>query len=208
MNILINIFDNEKEINNYYNSLYTDEYFIFFYNILIFVEKNHSDQINLIYRKVLLILIALINAWDNISTILLNSKIISQIIKCYEKDYFTELSAIELVIEFIVNILTSLDEDADYRENDVQIFHKCLYLLIKELYSSNNNEKVLAEIYNGIKYLSLLNDYGRILKQRNFYLRGMYLNGNYRKEFLDILTNKLIEYGMKISKLIDEVNHD
>ena len=47
-------------------------------------------------------------------------------------------------------------------------------------------------------YIIYLNSYNKILKQRNFYLRELYINGNASKEYLNILTKKLIDYGLKI----------
>ena len=60
----------------------------------------------------------------------------------------------------------------------------------------------ISQIYK--EYLVILNNYNRILKQRNFYIRGMYVNGNYTSSFLDILTKKLIEYGLEIAKYREE----
>ncbi len=66
----------------------------------------------------------------------------------------------------------------------------------------------ISQIYK--EYLVLLANYQRILKQRNFYIRGMYVNGSYTSEYLDILTKKLIEYGLSISRyrsqFIDNIN--
>ena len=50
------------------------------------------------------------------------------------------------------------------------------------------------------EYLIILTKYNKILKQRNFYLKQMLINGNSSKDYLDILTNKLIEYGLVINK--------
>lgn len=50
------------------------------------------------------------------------------------------------------------------------------------------------------EYLVILANYNKILKQRNFYIRSLYINGNKDKEYLNILTKKLIEYGKKICK--------
>ena len=50
------------------------------------------------------------------------------------------------------------------------------------------------------EYLIVLSNYEKILKQRNFYLRSMYINGNNDIEYLNILTKKLIEYGLVIYK--------
>ena len=47
-------------------------------------------------------------------------------------------------------------------------------------------------------YLKITALYNKLLKQRNSYLKTLYLNGNASREYLDIITNKLIEYGIKI----------
>ena len=48
------------------------------------------------------------------------------------------------------------------------------------------------------EYLKITTLYNKLLKQRNSYLKTLYLNGNASREYLDIITSKLIEYGMKI----------
>ena len=59
-------------------------------------------------------------------------------------------------------------------------------------------------------YIVYLNNYNKILKQRNFYLRELYINGNASYDYLNILTKKLIEYGIKVydyrKKFIDAIN--
>lgn len=52
-------------------------------------------------------------------------------------------------------------------------------------------------------YIIYLNNYNKILKQRNFYLREIYINGNASKDYLNILTKKMIEYGLKIYEFRD-----
>ena len=49
-----------------------------------------------------------------------------------------------------------------------------------------------------VSYLQNLNSYNKILKQRNAYLKTMAINSNTSSEYLEILTKKLIEYGIKI----------
>lgn len=59
-------------------------------------------------------------------------------------------------------------------------------------------------------YIIYLNYYNKILKQRNFYLRELYINGNASLDYLNILTKKLIEYGLKIyefrTNFINKIN--
>ena len=51
------------------------------------------------------------------------------------------------------------------------------------------------------KYLKTLSIYNKILKQRNTYLKNVNLKENSNKEFLYILTDKLIEYGLIINEI-------
>ena len=66
----------------------------------------------------------------------------------------------------------------------------------------------LSEFNN--EYLKLLSLYNKVLKQRNTYLKSMYFNGNIPHDYLEILTSKLIEIGLKIYNIrkdyIDEIN--
>ena len=48
------------------------------------------------------------------------------------------------------------------------------------------------------EYLIILSDYNKVLKHRNAYLKQLYLSANSSKEYVDILTKKLIELGLKI----------
>ena len=60
------------------------------------------------------------------------------------------------------------------------------------------------------QYLKLLSNYNKILKQRNSYLKTLYINSNMSKDYLDILTNQLIDLGIKIheyrSNYIKDIN--
>lgn len=48
------------------------------------------------------------------------------------------------------------------------------------------------------EYIIYLNSYNKVLKQRNFYLRNLNINGNASYDYLNILTKKLIDYGLKV----------
>lgn len=60
----------------------------------------------------------------------------------------------------------------------------------------------ISKLYK--EYLIVLGNYDKILKQRNFYLRGMYVNANYNTSYLEILTKKLVEYGKVVTKYREE----
>ena len=103
------------------------------------------------------------------------------------------------------------DKVSDYVSRiNVILFNPSDTRLIDE--SPSERRKMLnieiSQIYK--EYLVVLTNYQRILKQRNFYIRGMYINGSYTSEYLDILTKKLVEYGKVICKyrqdFIDNIN--
>lgn len=60
------------------------------------------------------------------------------------------------------------------------------------------------------KYLKYLNDYNLLIKNKNDYLKKMYLNGNLDTKYLDIIDEKIIELGIKIfeyrKKYIEDIN--
>ena len=58
------------------------------------------------------------------------------------------------------------------------------------------------------EYLKLLSQYNKVLKQRNAFLKMLRFNGNSSKSYLEILTNQMIEIGMKLHKYrVDFVNN-
>jgi len=57
------------------------------------------------------------------------------------------------------------------------------------------------------EYLKLLQYYNKVLKQRNAYLKTLYINGMASKDYLSILTDQLIDLGLKIYKYrLDFIN--
>lgn len=56
----------------------------------------------------------------------------------------------------------------------------------------------ISQLENG--YLHLLNEYNKILKQRNAFLKLMYVNKLASPDYLWILTEQMIKYGIKISQ--------
>ena len=49
-----------------------------------------------------------------------------------------------------------------------------------------------------VEHLKELNTYNKLVKLRNSYLKKMYLNGNALESYLDVITDKLVEEGLKI----------
>jgi len=119
------------------------------------------------------------------------------IIKNGEKKVKINDTKIDKISNYIskINVVLFNPDDLRFIKDSPSIRRKAINLEISEL---NNS------------YLKNLSMYNKILKQRNSYLKLMNINGNTRKEYLDILTNKIIELGEKIynerSKYINLLN--
>lgn len=105
----------------------------------------------------------------------------------------------------------SIKSIGDYISNiNVVLFNQEHLKLIKDNPSVHRKliNMELSQFNN--EYLKLLSLYNKILKQRNSYLKSMYFNGNIPTDYLDIITNKLVDIGYKIydirNNYITEIN--
>lgn len=91
---------------------------------------------------------------------------------------------------------------SDYISNiNVVLFHPDSLRMIKDSPSvRRDNLNIDIAQFDG-NYINILNSYDKILKQRNAYLKVMYANANKSMNYLDILTEKLIDYGLRICEL-------
>lgn len=94
-----------------------------------------------------------------------------------------------------VNVVLFNREDMKLIKDNPSVHRK---LINMDLSGFNNN------------YLKLLSLYNKILKQRNSYLKIMKTKNFDYDDYLDIITNKLVDIGMQINKIrsnyIDEIN--
>lgn len=94
-----------------------------------------------------------------------------------------------------LNIILFNQEDLKIIKDNPSIHRKLINMELSQF----NNEY--------LKYLSI---YNKILKQRNMYLKSMQFNGNIPRDYLDIITEKLIDIGLKIynirNEYINEIN--
>ena len=94
---------------------------------------------------------------------------------------------------------TKVPKISDYISKiNVVIFSPDDLKIIKDTPSIRRKSINIAISQINISYLQNLNNYNKILKQRNAYLKTMAINANTSNEYLDILTSKLIDYGLKI----------
>jgi len=106
-------------------------------------------------------------------------------------------NTIRILSDYIskINVILFTGEDMKLIKDNPSTHRKLINMELSEF----NNE-----------YLKLLSMYNKVLKQRNTYLKSMFLNGNIPIDYLDILTDKLIDLGLKIYNIrknyIDEIN--
>lgn len=106
---------------------------------------------------------------------------------------------------------SKIDKLSDYISRiNVVLFNPDDLRFIKDSPSIRRNAINLEISQLNNIYLKNLNMYNKLLKQRNSYLKTMNINANTYPEYLDIITNKLIEYGERIytsrKKYIDLLN--
>lgn len=95
-----------------------------------------------------------------------------------------------------------VDRISDYISKiNIVLFHPDDMNLIKDTPSVRRKmlNVFLSQLYR--EYLVYLSGYNKILKQRNSYLKQVFINGNSSTDYLNILTDKLIDYGIEIEKM-------
>ena len=80
----------------------------------------------------------------------------------------------------------------------VVLFHPDDLRFIKDTPSTRRKTLNISISLIHFEYLKMLGYYKNLLKQRNAYLKQMMINGNLDGAYLDILTEKLVHYGMQI----------
>ena len=94
-----------------------------------------------------------------------------------------------------------IDRISDYISKiNIVLFHPDDMKIIKDTPSIRRKMLNIELSQLNKNYLMFLSGYNKILKQRNSYLKQVFINGNSSTEYLNILTNKLIDYGIEIAK--------
>lgn len=194
---------------NYRNFILEDFKFSKYKNIII--GNNGMGKTNIVEAIYYLALTKSFRTYDDSVLINLNqefSTIKGEIYNKNKKEYkiiieksgkkvFIDSNQVSKISDYIskINVIMFNQEDLKLIKDNPSTHRKLINMEISQL----NNE-----------YLKLLSNYNKVLKQRNTYLKSMLLNSMIPKDFLNILTEKLIDIGIKINKLrkeyIDEVN--
>ena len=114
------------------------------------------------------------------------------------KKVFINNKNIKKIASYIsnMNVIMFCPNDLDIIKGSPQNRRNLLNIEISQLYPS---------------YINYLNEYNKILKNRNEYLKQMNINGMTDKRYLEILNNKLVERGTDIylyrKKYLDYINN-
>ncbi len=104
-----------------------------------------------------------------------------------------------------------VDKLSDYiTKITIILFHPDDLRFIKDTPSTRRKNLNISISEMNLEYLRVLNNYNKLLKQRNAYLKQMLINHHQTSDYLDILTSKLIELGIYIyekrNEFIEQVN--
>ena len=80
----------------------------------------------------------------------------------------------------------------------IVLFHPDDLRFIKDTPSTRRKNLNISISEMNLEYLRVLNNYNKLLKQRNAYLKQMLINHHETSSYLDILTSKLVDAGMYI----------
>lgn len=161
--------------------------------------KNGSGKTNLVEA---IYVLALTRSFKQINdkTLIRNdtnlSKIEGIIKDTYQNTYKVLLSNEGKKVKIDNNKITKI---SDYISKiNVVLFHPNDLKMIKDTPSIRRKYLNIAISQLNVNYLKKLNDYNKLIKTRNVYLKKMYLNGNSLETYLDVITEKLIDVGLEI----------
>ena len=148
--ILINIQVFNEGSKDYLQILYTNEYFKFYYDCLIF-EGDYFlyDILNMIENLI-------INDY-NINLKLLRSDVFSSILDWLQNQTIIDSDIIEISLKIIAFAVDLSDQESLLNEADIKIIDNCFNLLVKYVFGSNS-ENELSWIYRGLFNISSLDD--------------------------------------------------
>lgn len=116
-----------------------------------------------------------------------------------DKNVFKNKTHIKKISDYIsnLNVILFTPDDLDIIKGSPSIRRNLLNIEISQISK---------------KYITVLNEYNKLLKTRNEYLKMLYINNFSDKKYLDILTDKLIEKAVYIYKerknFIDALNEN
>lgn len=163
--------------------------------------KNGSGKTNLVEA---IYVLALTRSFKQINdkTLLRNhtnlTKIEGVIYNQYQNTYKVILTQEGKKVKIDNNKVTKI---SDYISKiNIVLFNPNDLKMIKDTPSIRRKYLNIAISQLNVVYIRQLNNYNKLIKTRNAYLKKMYLNGNSLKSYLDVITEKLVDVGLEIFK--------
>ena len=170
LTIIINIQYFEERNYNYTEDLYSEEYFRFYNNCILYAENSRNNEYRaLIYKKIVMIfnVMAFNDNCPNydLNLLLLRSTSFLNILNYFEEKNIKDFEEIKSIIELITFVVGLCDdENTILKKDDIKMIDKCLNILISELYN-NSKEEILVKIYEGIRNISDMDDEYKLNKK-------------------------------------------
>ena len=170
LTIIINIQYFEERKYNYTEDLYSEEYFRFYNNCILYAENSRNNEYrSLIYKKIVMIfnVMAFNDNCPNydLNLLLLRSTSFLNILNYFEEKNIKDFEEIKSIIELITFVVGLCDdENTILKKDDIKMIDKCLNILISELYN-NSKEEILVKIYEGIRNISDMDDEYKLNKK-------------------------------------------
>ena len=170
LTIIINIQYFEERNYNYTEDLYSEEYFRFYNNCILYAENSRNNEYrSLIYKKIVMIfnVMAFNDNCPNydLNLLLLRSTSFLNILNYFEEKNIKDFEEIKSIIELITFVVALCDdENTIFKKDDIKMIDKCLNILISELYN-NSKEEILVKIYEGIRNISDMDDEYKLNKK-------------------------------------------
>ena len=170
LTIIINIQYFEERNYNYTEDLYSEEYFRFYNNCILYAENSRNNEYrSLIYKKIVMIfnVMAFNDNCPNydLNLLLLRSTSFLNILNYFEEKNIKDFEEIKSIIELITFVVGLCDdENTIFKKDDIKMIDKCLNILISELYN-NSKEEILVKIYEGIRNISDMDDEYKLNKK-------------------------------------------
>ena len=170
LTIIINIQYFEERNYNYTEDLYSEEYFRFYNNCILYAENSRNNEYrSLIYKKIVMIfnVMAFNDNCPNydLNLLLLRSTSFLNILNYFEEKNIKDFEEIKSIIELITFVVGLCDdENTIFKKDDIKMIDKCLNILICELYN-NSKEEILVKIYEGIRNISDMDDEYKLNKK-------------------------------------------
>ncbi len=178
----------------------------------IFYGENGSGKTNILESIYVLALTKSFRAPNDkilIKTKAKKLKIEGEILDKRRNKYLLELNDLGKTVKINKNKISKL---SDYISNiSVVLFSPDDFKLIKDTPMVRRKLLNVDIIEFDREYLDLLNKYNKVLKHRNSYLRTMYLNNLADVNYLEVITNNLIDAGIELYKkrtaFLDNINN-